>query len=137
MANKPITRGIKLYMGVDYDTKFAFDFNVCDGSITAENSTAFPYGATGRQIVKLLEGLVGMGYKVYVDNYYTSIPVATELLSRHIYLIGTLRKDRGVPSSVVVGTSKSRSNAHFRVTKSTDPYQRSEHCSQRVQEVVL
>lgn len=106
MPNKPITRGIKLYMGVDYETKFAFDFNVCDGSITAENSTAFPYGATGRQIVKLLEGLVGMGYKVYVDNYYTSIPLATELLSRHIYLIGTLRKDRGVPSSVVVGTSK-------------------------------
>lgn len=93
MPNKPITRGMKLYMGVDYETKFVFDFNVCDGSISSENSTAYPYGATGRQIIKLLENLVGVGYKVYMDNYYTSIPLATELLSRHMYLIGTLRKD--------------------------------------------
>ena len=61
MPTKPITRGIKLYMGVDYEIKFVYDFNVCDGSITSKNATAYPYGATGRQIIKLLDGLVGLG----------------------------------------------------------------------------
>jgi hypothetical protein len=55
MPHKPITRGIKLHMGAEYETKFVFNFNVCDGSITANNSSAYPYGATGCRIVKLIE----------------------------------------------------------------------------------
>jgi hypothetical protein len=41
-----------------------------------------------------------------MDNYYRSIPLAEELLTRNIYLVGTIKKDRGVPKCVTIGTSK-------------------------------
>jgi hypothetical protein len=41
-----------------------------------------------------------------MDNYYTSIPLARELLSKGMYLVGTLRNDRGVPPNLRIGTAK-------------------------------
>lgn len=57
-------------------------------------------------IVKLVETLPGRGYKLFVDNYYTSIPLARYLLEKDIYLVGTLRKDRGVPAAMKFGDAK-------------------------------
>lgn len=47
MPNKPISRGMKLYCLVDYETKVLLNFNVCDGQINEENSKTYAYGSAG------------------------------------------------------------------------------------------
>lgn len=46
-------------------------------------------------VVDLLEktNLLGKGYHVYIDNWYTKIPLAEDLLQRGTYLTGTIRKN--------------------------------------------
>lgn len=94
MSDKPISKGFKLYCLVDFERKVLMDFNLEDGTVTSENSKDFPYGASGRRVLELVEGLPGEGYIIYTDNYYTSVPLAAALRDRKFHLIGTLRKDR-------------------------------------------
>jgi hypothetical protein len=98
--NKPIKVGFKFFSLVEYDTKIIINLTLDDGNITTKTSptTIYPYGATGRHVMDLIACLPGRGYILYMDNWYSGIPLAHELLLRNVHMIGTLRKDRGVPS---------------------------------------
>ena len=50
-----------------------------------------------------MEPLLDQGYNLFTDNYYTSYPLAIELLHRHTILTGTLRKNRKHVSEAVKG----------------------------------
>ncbi|XP_022197351.1 piggyBac transposable element-derived protein 4-like [Nilaparvata lugens] len=57
----------------------------------------------GEQVVlQLLGDYLNEGHTVVTDNYYTSVPLARELIKQKTHLIGTLRKNRKyLPHSVV------------------------------------
>ena len=49
-----------------------------------------------------MEKRLDCGHELYVDNFYTSVPLARELLKRKTLLCGTLRRNRkGLPNKVV------------------------------------
>ena len=107
MSNKPITRGTKFYIVVCVKTKVVVDLLLEDGQINAVNSRDYNYGVHGRYVINLLAPLPGKGYKVFVDNLYTSVPLAAFLAnSLQMYLIGTWRKKRGVPKCLIMSTAK-------------------------------
>ena len=58
-------------------------------------------GATGAIVVHLMEELLGKGYHLYVDNWYTSLDLAQYLLVHQTGLCGTLRANRkGIPADL-------------------------------------
>ncbi|KAJ8931752.1 hypothetical protein NQ314_015284 [Rhamnusium bicolor] len=44
--------------------------------------------------LKLIEDLLGEGRTLYMDNFYTSVPLAYDLLKQKTHLVGTLRFNR-------------------------------------------
>ena len=91
--NKPIKVGAKFYCLVDYATKICINITLCDGIINSDNSQGIPWGAAGRRIVELVQFVKNRWHRLYTDNYYTSIPLARELLRMGIYLCGTMRSN--------------------------------------------
>jgi len=77
-------------------------------------------------VMKLMEKRLGVGHELYVDNFYTGISLAKELLKRKTLLCGTVRKTRrGLPPAVVScalqkGTSVTRRQGRIIVTKWKD-----------------
>ncbi|CAK9829639.1 PiggyBac transposable element-derived protein 4 [Anthophora retusa] len=62
------------------------------------------YCADGKKldqtIMSLLDKNIGLGYHVYMDNYYNSIRTAELLLKNGTRVCGTIRANRGVPESM-------------------------------------
>mgnify|MGYP001091187854 CR=1 FL=1 len=106
MPNKPVRKGFKFFAIVDYETGFLYDFNWDDGTRTAENCRIFEWGMTGQVVLDLVESLPGRGYRIFTDNFYTSVPLARHLLDMGHYLVGTMRVDRGVPGFVKLASKK-------------------------------
>jgi len=69
---------------------------------TADAGDMPGFGRSEAVVLKLVEPLLDFGYELYVDNYYTSYPLAVELLRRGTTICGTLRFNRKyVPKEVV------------------------------------
>ncbi|XP_046685579.1 piggyBac transposable element-derived protein 4-like [Homalodisca vitripennis] len=51
-------------------------------------------GHASKVVKYLMRGMLGVGHSLYMDNYYISYPLATELLSEKTYCTGTMRSDR-------------------------------------------
>ncbi|XP_065182258.1 piggyBac transposable element-derived protein 4-like [Sycon ciliatum] len=69
-------------------------------------------GVSGAVVHKLVEPLLGKGYKLYVDNWYTSIPIATYLKGNATGVCGTIRKNRiGLPKRIA--NFKGLKKGHF------------------------
>ena len=57
-------------------------------------------GLGGNVATRLTRGIVGQHFSVYMDNFFTSIPLFRNLLDDSIYATGTLRRDRkGFPQA--------------------------------------
>lgn len=59
-------------------------------------------GHVNKVVHKLLEGFKGVGHSVYLDNFYTSVKLAEELLHDKVYCTGTLRANRKGNPTVVL-----------------------------------
>ena len=103
-TKKPISRGIKLQMLVDHETRCVVNFLVDDGSINEENCADKPYGVGGAIILKLVEGLPGKGYIQYADNYYGTpeLALALKKIPQAMSMIACERADRGPPNSIKI-----------------------------------
>lgn len=51
-------------------------------------------GKIGAVIPRLMEGLLGKGYKLFVDNWYTSEELFSYLYENNTAICGTARKNR-------------------------------------------
>lgn len=52
-------------------------------------------------VMLLMEKYIGVGHSLYVDNFYTSVGLADQLLDKNTYVTGTLRAKRlGNPPNV-------------------------------------
>lgn len=53
-------------------------------------------------VMKLAEDYLDAGRTLYVDNYYSGVSLAEDLLTRETYVCGTLRRDRrGLPTPLI------------------------------------
>ena len=58
-------------------------------------------GVTGAIVLHLLDNLAGRGFQLFLDNFYTSLPLAAHLLTVNTGVCGTLRANRrGIPDEL-------------------------------------
>ena len=80
---------VKLYMLCEHAGYVWNDLVYC-----AKMNPLSGFGHAETVVLKLMEKLLDRGHALYVDNFYTSVPLAKALLNRKTLICGTLRKNR-------------------------------------------
>lgn len=89
MPNKPDKFGIKLWIAACNYTKYCFNQAPYLG---AQEKVSRDGKALGEYVVlKLAEPLFNFGYNITVDNFFTTVNLADELLRNKTTLVGTVR----------------------------------------------
>lgn len=100
MPNKRHARyGIKKFEVVDSKSMYVIHTALYSGTDYLQDT---PGGFTEKVVVDILEqsGLLGKGYNVFTDNYYTKLPLVRRLYSVNTYLTGTVNKrSQGLPKA--------------------------------------
>jgi len=96
---KIIKWGYKIWKLCDAETAYVLDLDVYGGK-KSENSS--PYDA----VMNLMTDYLDKHHVVVMDNYFTSVPLFTDLLERQTYACGTLRVNRKYLPSEFKGKKK-------------------------------
>ncbi|XP_055010857.1 piggyBac transposable element-derived protein 4-like [Boleophthalmus pectinirostris] len=87
VKNKPTKWGFKLFVLAD-SSGYTVNFFIYDGKVGEPSGNGQSYDV----VMRLLNSTkLGTGYKLYVDNYYTSPTLFRHLLKRKISACGTIR----------------------------------------------
>ena len=92
MPNKPDKFGIKSWLASNVDSKYIINALPYLGK--DEDSTMKIVPLTEYVVLKLIEPLTGCGRIVTIDNFFTSISIATKFLAKRTTLVGTIRSNK-------------------------------------------
>ena len=105
IRGKPIRYGFKLWC-LTSPQGYLVKFQPYTGS---DKTPGKPVGASVTE--NLCIGTIPQGSCIYMDNYFTSLPLMETLSQENLYAIGTIRNDR--IEKVLCKISKNQSEAHF------------------------
>lgn len=96
---KPTKWGIRIYVLADAETGYVYSILPYYGSLTTESLEKPELPVSSRipltLVKKLLDNISNAeGYHLYTDRYFTSIPLANELLKLKVHLTGTVMPTR-------------------------------------------
>ena len=98
IKDKPTKWGIKIWVIADSATGYTYNFDVYTGKRDKTAKTSF--GLAYDVVFRLMSTLFGQGYKLFVDNFYSSVQLCKDLLKHQTTLCGTiLTNRRGIPKS--------------------------------------
>nr|XP_022908188.1 piggyBac transposable element-derived protein 4-like [Onthophagus taurus] len=114
MPSKPAKYGLKIFWMCESTSGYILDGLVYVGRQPGEP----PHKNLGLEVVQtLVRGIHNSGRNLTIDNFFTSVPLATYLLDKNITVVGTLRqnkrdipremkasKDRVVQNNVCMGS---------------------------------
>ena len=114
IPNKRARFGLKSFVLCESSTGYIWNGKLYTGKeLTADldrNYGQFHYMGTKIIVDLMSDALLDKGYRLHIDNWYTSFEVVKHLLDHKTNCIGTLRKDRkGIPKDVV-GPKKIKAN---------------------------
>ena len=89
IKNKPVKWGFKQFAACDSESAILFDFELYTGQVEASAQ-----GLTHDVVSRLCGSLHNNNHILFTDNYYTSAALATSLLEKNIYVVGTVRTNR-------------------------------------------
>jgi len=90
IPNKLSKYGIKVYVLADSKTFYSVSSKIYTGAGTHAPGLPVPTQA----VLDLDPSVSGTNRNITTDNYYTSIPLAMELKSRKLTLVGTIKKNK-------------------------------------------
>ena len=93
MPLKPVKVGIKMFALSESQSGYCHKFQVYL-SKDDDEADGGELGKTGLVVVRLLDGLQHKGFNVYVDNFYTSVPLFHHLSNHGISACGIIRTNR-------------------------------------------
>ena len=108
MPKKPNKWGIKLFGLADPDVGFLLDSDVYTGKDTLPDVAG---GLSSKVVQKLLGPYENKGHHVFMDNWFSGIPLFQDLIEKEIGACGTVRQNRKyLPNDL--GASKARKGDH-------------------------
>ncbi|KAL0204037.1 hypothetical protein M9458_002055, partial [Cirrhinus mrigala] len=118
MENKSTDRGYKLFALTDCSCGYTWDFFIHEGNSCASQNEGLSY----ESVMALVdENLLGSGYKLFVDKFYTSPTLFRDLLGKNIYACGPVLPTRkGFPKISVNRLSKNASRGTMRWIRDDD-----------------
>ena len=92
IKDKPIKYGIKFWVLADSSNAYVVDFNIYTGK---EPGREISTHGLGYDVVRKLMGdYENQGYRLYVDNFYSSMTLAKHLFEQGIFFTGTILENR-------------------------------------------
>ncbi|XP_050967064.1 piggyBac transposable element-derived protein 4-like [Labeo rohita] len=118
MENKSSDRGYKLFALTDCSCGYTWDFFIHEGNSCASQNEGLSY----ESVMALVdENLLGSGYKLFVDKFYTSPTLFRDLLGKSIYACGPVLPTRkGFPKISVNRLSKNATRGTMRWIRDDD-----------------
>lgn len=91
MKSKPAKYGLKLWVLCDSTTSYVMNIQAYTGRQKGQP----PEKNQGERVVHdLVEVVKGTGRNITTDNFFTSVPLARQLITKKLSLVGTLRKNK-------------------------------------------
>ena len=91
MPNKHHHRfGFKLFCLCESESGYTYNFSIYEG----KQSSSSEYGISHDICIELMAPLLGQGYHLFTDNWYTAVPLAESLLLEGTNLTGTVCSNR-------------------------------------------
>jgi hypothetical protein len=94
IKDKPVKWGFKLWVLACSKTGYTYKFDVYIGKSLTKSDNGLGYDV----VMHLMDGLFNQGYRLYVDNFYSSPKLFQDLYKKGCYATGTVRDNRkGMP----------------------------------------
>ena len=95
IPSKPTTWGYKIFVLAD-NSGVVYDFIPYEGKITEVSNPNVPdLGPSSNSVLHLVECIPeGQNFKLYCDNWFTSLKLIDHLASRKIWVCGTIQERR-------------------------------------------
>lgn len=117
MPDKPDKFGVKLFMLCDSSNGYCSRLEIYHGTQQQPSEKGKIYDL----VMRLINPYLGAGYKLYVDNYYSSPYLFHDLYQRQTGACGTLRVNRkGVPKELKKNESIAMTNGTIQLLKWKD-----------------
>lgn len=99
MPAKPAKYGLKFWWITDSKTSFPLKCDIYTGSETS----ATDHGRAYDVVNYLMRKYINVGRNLTIDNYFTSVDLAQNMLGKRTTIVGTLRKNkRDIPKPFVI-----------------------------------
>ena len=91
IRDKPTKWGMKLWVVADPETGYTYNFDVYLGRNSGKQAEG---GLAYNVVMKLVRRLAGKGYRIFFDNFYTTVKLLKDLFLMGIGACGTILSNR-------------------------------------------
>ena len=93
MKDKPTKWGMKIWVLADSSNGYTYNYEVYTGRVVDQENKS-QNGLAYDVVMGLCKSVFGQGYRLFMDNYYTSIKLFLALLQKKIVACGTILLNR-------------------------------------------